>query len=349
MNKRRTTHRGSLQRRLGWPRLSSGFTLIELMIAMLLGLVVIGGVVSVFLANQQAYRTNQALGDVQDGSRNAFELMAQDIRNAGLTGCDSSSTGNVANVLKNGPGNGGTTWWANWNNSLIGYDGTVDPAPIVGTAATNQVAGTASLELIGASEAGLSILSHSTATTLFTLNETTNLVSGDALIVCDPQFSAIFQSTSFSAAAKTVGYSTATSAPGNFSNILASTGIPYTFGANTLIAKLTAVDWYIGNSPLQNPPVVGALSLFRVRLFNNGGTLSTTTDEMVRNVTAMNISYLQSGNSSFQRASAITNWPAVTAVQVTLTLQSTDQHAGTDVKPLTRTFTAITTARNRVN
>ena len=36
-----------------WQRkLQSGFTLVELMIAMLLGLIVIGGVVSVFLANQ---------------------------------------------------------------------------------------------------------------------------------------------------------------------------------------------------------------------------------------------------------------------------------------------------------
>jgi type IV pilus assembly protein PilW len=39
----------------------------------------------------------------------------------------------------------------------------------------------------------------------------------------------------------------------------------------------------------------------------------------------------------------------VDAVQVTLTLQSADQRAGTDVKPLTRTFTATTTVRNRVN
>ena len=69
------------------------------MVAMLLGLIVVGGVVSVFLANQRSYRTNQALGDVQDSSRIAFEMMARDIRNAGLTGC--SNNGRVANVLNN--------------------------------------------------------------------------------------------------------------------------------------------------------------------------------------------------------------------------------------------------------
>ena len=77
MNRRCTTRR--ISSRLGQhPRLAlAGFTVVELMIAMLLGLIVIGGVVSVFLANQRTYRTNQALGDVQDSSRIAFELMAR--------------------------------------------------------------------------------------------------------------------------------------------------------------------------------------------------------------------------------------------------------------------------------
>lgn len=345
MNKPCTIHRGSSRAGLRPAKPSAGFSLIELMIAMLLGLIVIAGVVSVFLANQQSYRTNEALGDVQDGSRIAFEMMAQDIRNAGLTGCDSSGSGNITSVLKNSPAGGGTTWWANWNNALTGFgSGTgADPAP---SAATPAVAGNDSLQLIGAADAGLSVLSHSTATTTFTLNEISpDLQAGDAMIVCDPQFTAIFQSTSFSNTAKTLGYSTATSTPGNFSNILASTGIPYTFGANALIAKLTAVDWYIGATP----EVVGGLSLYRVELVNSAGVLGTTTNEMVRNVTAMHIDYLQSGNASFGAASTITNWGAVSAVRVQLTLQSTDQRAGTDVKAISRTFIATTTARNRVN
>ncbi|HXE76787.1 hypothetical protein B0E52_08635 [Rhodanobacter sp. C06] len=346
MNRGRRTHALRVSSCAQHNRSVAGFTLIELMVAMLLGLIVIGGVSSVFLANQQVYRTNAALSDVQDNTRMAFEMLAQDIRNAGLTGCDSSGSGNITSVLKNSPGGGGTVWWANWNNALIGYGaGTAaDPAP---PAATPAVAGNDSLQLIGANNAGLSISSHSTATTTFTLNETSpDLAIGDAMIVCDPQFSAIFQSTSYNSAAKTLGYSTLTTTPGNYSNILASTGVPYAFGANASIARLSAVDWYIGATP---PPVVGGFSLYRVQLVNNAGVLGTTTDEMVRNVTAMRIQYLQSGNAAFGPASSITNWGAVSAVQVQLTLQSTDQRAGVDAKPITRVFTASTTARNRVN
>ncbi|KZC16554.1 prepilin-type N-terminal cleavage/methylation domain-containing protein [Rhodanobacter sp. FW510-R12] len=310
------------------------------MIAMLLGLIVIGGVVSVFLANQQSYRTNQALGEVQDGSRTAFEMMAQDIRNAGLIGCDSG--GDIANVLANK----GTAWWANWNNAMKGYGSAqADPAAPSGTGAGQRATGD-SLELIGATNSGLSVLSDNHTTTLFTLNETSpDLLSGDVMIVCDPGNAAVFQSSSYSSTAKTVGYDAPAGTPGNSSKILGATGTPYTFGANALIAKLTAVDWYIGNTP----GVAGGLSLYRVRLVNNAGSIATTADEMVRNVTDMSIKYLQSGNASFGAASTITNWGAVTAVQVQLTLQSTNQNAGTDAKPITRIFTATTTARNRVN
>src|SRR5579859_1413806 len=100
-----------------------GFTLIEMMVAMLLGLIVIGGVISVFLAGQQTYRTNEALGDVENGSRTAFELLARDLRNAGNTGCDTSS-GRVANVV-----NQPDPWYADWGDALLGYDdATKDPA-----------------------------------------------------------------------------------------------------------------------------------------------------------------------------------------------------------------------------
>src|SRR5690554_7701360 len=62
---------------------TAGFTLVELMIALVLGLLVIAGVGSVFLANQNAYRTNVALGEAQESARISFEFLARDIRSAG--------------------------------------------------------------------------------------------------------------------------------------------------------------------------------------------------------------------------------------------------------------------------
>ena len=325
--------------------LSSGFTLIELMVAMLLGLVVIGGVVSVFLANQRSYRTNQALGDVQDGSRIAFETMARDIRDAGLTGC--SNNGRVANVLNNSPTGGGTAWWANWNNAVVGFGGSqTDPAVAIGTAEKQRVNGTDSLMLLGGEGSGVSVNVNTEPAATFTINEaSTDLQAGDVVIVCDPDHATLVQITSY--ASNTITHA-ASGSPGNCTTDLnfptvCSSSASYVFATNSQITKLGAADWYIGNNPL-----TGGRSLYRMGLVNVAGVPTPTAQEMVRDVTDMKITYHQSGNADFKAASAITNWALVDAVQVNLALESVDKRAGTDVKPLKRSFTATTTVRNRV-
>lgn len=326
---------------------AGGFTLIELMVAMLLGLIVIAGVVSVFVANQRSYRTNQALADVQDGSRIAFELMARDIRDAGLTGC--SSGGRVANVLNNGPMAGGTAWWADWNNVVRGYDGsTGDPATgsAFGTTAGTRLAGSDSLMLLGGEPSGVTVNVNSEPAATFTINETSSdLQTGDVILVCDPDHSAITQITGY--AGGTITHA-ASGTPGNCTTDLnfptvCSGSSSYVFVTNSQITRLRASDWYVGNNP------AGGTSLYRVALVNSAGVPTPTAQEMVRDVTAMTLTYHQVGNTNFVPAGSVTNWALVNAVRVNLVLESTDKRAGVDVQPLTRSFTATTTVRNRVN
>lgn len=353
-------------RRIAWcePRRAAGFTLIELMIAMLLGLVVIAGVTSVFLAGQQSFRTNNALSDVEDGSRIAFELMARDIREAGLTGCDSTSD-RIANVLSNGPNNGGTDWWANWGNALHGYGGAnsnatdgdtdqADPAVTTGTSVGQRVAGTDSLEIVSAGNLPVTIEEDKEPAANFKLNmPSTTLQSGDVIIVCSPDHATIVQISNYNNSNVTVVHNTGNVvSPGNCSKGLGypsqctTNGNIYTFPPNSLIAGLTASDWYIG----YNSAGGGSTSLYRIALVNTGGTgVTTQAQEMVRNVTDMQITYLQNPNTSYVAAASVTNWAAVTAARVTLTVQSTFQRATVNAKPIVRTYSATTTVRNRVN
>ncbi|MHB1273754.1 MAG: prepilin-type N-terminal cleavage/methylation domain-containing protein [Rhodanobacter sp.] len=342
---------GSARRRR---RRAHGFTLIELMVAMLLGLIVIAGVVSVFLAGQQSYRTNQALGDVQDGSRLAFEMMARDIRDAGLTGCNNN--GRIANVLKPPTGSG---WWTNLGLAVQGYDDTqVDPAVAFGTTSSpvTRVANTDSLQLIGAVDSGLSVAATPSSTAAnFKLNDpTSDLVKGDVIIVCDPDHAAIAQITNYQSTNVTVVHETGTGTPGNCSKGLGyptdcsnPNGNTYQFGPNSQVFKLGATDWFIGNSA----NAASGRSLYRMNVVNTAGTPTPTPQEMVPDVTDMQILYHQKGGAGFVNATTVgaANWATVDAAQVTLTVQSTDQRAGTDVKPISRTFTATTTLRNRVN
>lgn len=65
----------------------AGFGLIELMIAMVLGLLVLGAAVAVFQSNQRTFSANEGQNRVQEGARVAYEMMSRDIRAAGGSTC----------------------------------------------------------------------------------------------------------------------------------------------------------------------------------------------------------------------------------------------------------------------
>jgi len=329
-----------------------GFTLVELMVAMLLGLIVIAGVISVFLANQQVYRTNAALGDVQDSTRMSFELLAQNIREAGLLGC--GNNGQVANVLVDSPNNGGTDWWANWGNALVGYGtGTsANPALTVGTAVGNQVAGTDSLMILSAADGGLTVNTQTTGTATFTLNGTSaDLATNKIMIVCDPWQATIFRASSYTTATNPViGYglsSTTNCSTGlGYPTVCTAGGNTYTYAANSPIATLAAGVWYIGDNP------VGTTSLYLASLNTATGS-DIPSQEMVRGITAMHITYNMANQTSFVAASAVTTWSSVNAVQVNLTVQQSSGANGTGgtttaPAPIKRTYTVTSAVRNRV-
>ncbi|KLD65978.1 prepilin-type N-terminal cleavage/methylation domain-containing protein [Dyella japonica] len=330
-----------------YPRLARGFTMVELMVAMLLGAIVIGGVTSVFLAGQQTYRTNEALGDVENGSRTAFEMLTRDLRDVGFTGCDNTS-GRVANVINNSA----NLWYANWAVPLQGFDdATQDPALAGITGNGAPVAKTSSVRVLGTANTDVSVGSASGNPAAFNINAaTTQLAAGDIIMVCDFDHATLVQVTSYGGTSVGVA-TTTTPAPGNCTSGLGyptqcgSSGNAYTFLPNARINLMTAVDWYIGSNG------VGGTSLYRLPVtYTAAGVSVATPQEMVRNVTNMQITYLESAGVAFTNAAGVGgNWPTVNAAQATLTLQSANGRA--DVKnaaPLVRQFTSTTTMRNRV-
>jgi type IV pilus assembly protein PilW len=85
----------------------SGVTLIELMIALVISAILVGGTYSIFVSQQRTYITqDQIVGAQQDG-RAALTIMAKDIRMAGmLTGVDGFSVYGATEAIT--PGNSST-------------------------------------------------------------------------------------------------------------------------------------------------------------------------------------------------------------------------------------------------
>lgn len=64
-----------------------GFTLIELMIAMLIGMFLLFGATSLFISNKRIYKEQDAMGRLQENARFAMQILIGDIRSAGFIGC----------------------------------------------------------------------------------------------------------------------------------------------------------------------------------------------------------------------------------------------------------------------
>ena len=63
-------------------RVQSGFTLIELMIALALGLVISAAAIMLFLTGQRSYVLQQGMADLQDNANFGLNYVTKDIRHA---------------------------------------------------------------------------------------------------------------------------------------------------------------------------------------------------------------------------------------------------------------------------
>src|SRR5699024_9794671 len=188
------------------------------------------------------------------------------------------------------------------------------------------------LILLGASGAGVTIKED--GGDKFTLNDNitqTDIRAGDAVIACDPGRATILKVTSKSSGSGSIvfGYDAT---------------IPDAYHENARVAKLSAHAWYIGTQVIGGENVS---SLYRQTLYNDSGTPGTKKQEIVRNVIGMELTYLESGEEKFVGAGHVSDWNAVEAVHITVTLNSAKDNVGADSEPLERSFSTTVTIRNR--
>jgi type IV pilus assembly protein PilW len=67
-----------------------GFSLVELMVAITLGLLLTGAVISVFVGSRSAYESTAGVGDMADSGRLALNLIGESVRSAGNLACNSA-------------------------------------------------------------------------------------------------------------------------------------------------------------------------------------------------------------------------------------------------------------------
>jgi type IV pilus assembly protein PilW len=88
-----------MNKRLHAARSHTGFSLIELMVAMVLGLVLTFAMINVFISSKSAFKRQEQLNSVQQGVRIAFEYLANDARMVGHLGCYTGRSSGFNNTL----------------------------------------------------------------------------------------------------------------------------------------------------------------------------------------------------------------------------------------------------------
>ncbi len=81
--------------------LHAGFTLVELMVALTISLLLLAGISQVFITGRSTYTYEENLARTQEAGRFSAEFLAQDIRMAGFTGCNSQlAAANINNIAQ---------------------------------------------------------------------------------------------------------------------------------------------------------------------------------------------------------------------------------------------------------
>lgn len=311
----------------------SGLSLIELMISMVLGLLVVGGAIGVFLSNQRTYRTTESLARVQENARVAFELMARDVREAAGNPCASNLP--TANVLKNP----GASWWSNWAAGVMGHDN----GSLAGTAA-----GTDAIELMSATSGGVTVVGHNKNSAEFKVNTSNHGIENfDILLVCDYGQASIFQATNVNSSNVTIVHNTGSvsSGPGNCTKglglpvVCTENGTFKEYGPKSIVVKLHAARWFVADNGR------GGTSLYRQPMAKG---VDGAREEVTEGIADMQIQFLVAGAPDYADAAVGLAWQNVTAVRITLTVEGRER-VGTDGGTLTRDISHTVNLRNRTS
>lgn len=293
------------------PRVQSGFGLVELMIAMTIGLILLGGIGYVFLGSRGAFRTTENLSRMQENARYALDTMSRDIRIAGYVGCGNMASIPVKTIAKPPVPDIAT------GKALIGYDG--------GTGWTNpttitQAANTDVLSIMAAFGGGVSLtgnLAPSNAQIQVNGNPD-GFEAGDVLVVTNCVNADVFKATTVSSGGGTI----ITLAHASGSNTGNRVG---TYGPDAFVMRMNQYSYFIGTN------IAGNRALYRVGL-------SGSAEELVENVQNMQFRYGLDTNADgavdgFSPTPG--NWAQVVSVTVNLLMQSPDNNISTSQVPVT--------------
>ena len=314
-----------------------GFSIVELMIAMVIGLLLLAGVMQIFISNKQTHQLQSAMARVQENGRIAMQIITQDIRMADFWGCNTDATNITSDIIE------GATTIDPLEGGIQGTDGAA------GTGGAPDAPDTIVLQ--GAFGGAIQLVApymNTKASTLHASAGATSLSIGDILLLSDCSAGDIFQITNLQTqSAKQSNVVHNANKSGSSKNVTGD--LTNTYEGDAGIYAVRKITYTVTDNALTITETDGSPQV------------------LVEGVENMQVEYGidttgpdADGNlilNQYQPAATINvtpaNWSNVVSVRITLIMRSEDNIAtDTDTtysdNRLRRTFTSTVTIRNRL-
>jgi type IV pilus assembly protein PilW len=300
----------------------AGFSLVELMVSIVLGLILMAGVLSMFFSSKVTYFANEKTARLQENGRVALDFLTHDVRSSGYQGCargvEVTSTLNDATAL---------LWSYIFPIQGFESDGAGGFAPAMGIVLNPLPVEDSDVIVVRTAMRDGHALRMETdladlTSPISVLNAVPAPVSaGTVMMISDCNAASVFQVTSWAAGAPngTIGHAVGGANPGNLSDDL---GYLYRTGAR--VAPLQTVIYYVGIDPDSNQPA----------LFRQTGAAQPA-EMLIEGVQALQIAYGEDTNGDrvadgYGAADTVVNWNNIISVTLSMLIRSDESGTNTD-------------------
>ncbi len=306
------------------PSLSSGMTLVELMVGLALGMFLVTVMGTIYLGNRATFAAQESGSRTQENGRFVMDTIANDVRMSGFRGCLGINP--VDNTLNTpaallydfatpiwGSRNGGA-----WSPALTA------PASGLGALAAGDV-----LVIRRPTGPGWSLINEmSSVTAALSITPTGNFAQGDLLMVADCAGASVLQATNANPGTSgSIAHAVGAGTPG-----VARNAFTRVFSNDAVVWRMQTLIYYLANSVRR--PGQTALWVYANPAYDGREQVS----ELVAGVERLAFTFGVDTDSDFaadrfRSADQVANWAQVVSVRVELLMAGSTESATTVAQP----------------
>ena len=320
---------------------AAGLSLVELLVAMAIQFILLGGMVYVYTNSKVMFNLNEQLSRVQENGRFATDALLYDIRMAGFVGCRSIEE-ITPNIIANSP-----PVFASLSDSLTVFEngtGWTNPTTLT------RVAGTDVITLQSTRGSGASLTGNMTAdnANIQVGSNPDGLVANDLILISDCSNADLFRASSVSTGTPvTIAHA---------NNVNSDNRLSKAYRDDAHIMSFDAHTYFIATGANGEP------GLYQYSLNSNTATLMAEGIESMQIILAEDTSGDQQPDT-YVDATGVSDWETVIGIRVGLLMRTEDgvaseprsfsfngseANAGDD-RRVRKAFWSYAAMRNRIN